>query len=123
MNSCPEQLLLWFHHVPWDYKMKSGNSLWEELCIKYDEGVKAVSAMKVQWKSLEPQIDPDRFRHVTMLLNIQEKEAKWWRNSCLLYFQQFSSRPFPSVIEQPQGHLKDYEAMMFPYAPGIKPSW
>lgn len=123
LNSCPEQLLLWFHHVPWDYEMKSDNSLWDELCIKYDEGVKVVKTMKEQWQGLEPQIDSGRFRHVNMLLDIQEKEARWWRNSCLLYFQQFSGMPFPSSIEQPEGDLEYYESLTFPYAPGIRPTW
>lgn len=123
LKSCPDKYLLWFHHLPWDYQMKSGNILWDELCIKYDTGVKAASTMKNTWKTLHSEIDNERFRHVSMLLTIQEKEASWWRNSCLLYFQQFSGMPFPSGIEEPQGELEDYEKMMFPYAPGIRPSW
>jgi alpha-glucuronidase len=122
-KTCPEEYLLWFHHLPWDYKMKSGNTLWDEMCLKYDEGVKAVGKMKTVWQTLEPEVNPGRFRHVSMLLNIQEKEAKWWRNSCLLYFQQFSGMPFLKRMEQPEGTLKHYMDMRFPYAPGIKPKW
>ncbi|MDZ7608502.1 MAG: alpha-glucuronidase family glycosyl hydrolase [Cyclobacteriaceae bacterium] len=123
LSTCPEEYLLWFHHLPWDYTMRSGKSLWDELCIKYDSGVKSVREMRKSWHSLKEKVDPGRYRHVEMLLNIQEKEAAWWRNSCLLYFRQFSGKPFPSQIEQPQGSLEYYESLQFPYAPGIKPTW
>jgi alpha-glucuronidase len=122
-TKCPDEYLLWFHHLPWDYKMKSGDTLWDELCFKYDKGVKEVGEMKKKWAGLKNEIDGERFNHVSMLLEIQEREAKWWRNACLLYFQQFSKRPFPPTIEQPQGDLEYYESLQFPYAPGIRPSW
>jgi alpha-glucuronidase len=122
-KTCPEKYLLWLHHLPWSYKMKSGNSLWDELCIKYDSGVEAVADVREQWKALKPSIDPERFEHVSMLLAIQEIEAKWWRNACLLYFQQFSGLPFPDSIEPPEGELEYYQNLRFPYAPGIRPSW
>ncbi len=122
-GTCPEQYLLWFHHLPWDYTMKSGNTLWEELCFRYDRGVKSVGWMKKSWGELEGRIDRERHEAVSSLLHIQGKEARWWRNACLLYFQQFSQRPFPEKIEQPQGNLDEYRRMRFPYAPGIRPSW
>lgn len=122
-NTCPEGYLLWFHHLPWNFEMKSGRSLWDEMCFRYDAGVKSVSEMKEKWKSMKTDIDSGRFNHVRMLLNIQEKEARWWRNSCLLYFQQFSKMPFPKDIEQPKGNLDYYMKLKFPYAPGIRPSW
>ena len=122
-KTCPEKYLLWFHHLPWDYKMKSGRSLWDELCIKYDKGVGAVREMNKNWNTLRPDIDAGRFDHVKMLLKIQEKEAVLWRNSCLLYFQQFSKKPFPDSIEQPEGELEYYMELQFPYAPGIRPRW
>lgn len=121
--NCPEEYLLWFHHVPWTYKLKSGNTLWDEMCIKYDSGVKAVTSMKSSWQSLNSSIDKERFNHVSMLLHIQEKEAKWWRNACLLYFQQFSGMPYPAIIEKPEGDLEYYQRLIFPYAPGIRPKW
>lgn len=123
LQSCPEKFLLWFHHLPWDYPMKSGKSLWEELCFHYDAGLKQVGAMQKQWASLEGKIDPDRFRQVSMLLKIQEKEAHWWKNSCLLYFQTFSKMEFPEGMEPPAGTLDYYKSLQFPYAPGIRPSW
>ena len=119
----PEKYLLWFHHLPWDYTMKSGNSLWDELCLTYDAGVKAVGIMKKQWNLMNEKVDTERFRQVSMLLTIQEKEARWWRNSCLLYFQSFSIMDFPETIVQPEGDLKYYKKLRFPYAPGIRPSW
>jgi alpha-glucuronidase len=122
-ESCPDAYLLWFHHLPWDYPMKSGRSLWEELCVKYDQGVKEVRQMKSSWKDLEERVDPGLFDHVSALLIIQEEEAAWWRNACLLYFQTFSRLPFPDEIEQPEGELNYYQELSFPYAPGIRPSW
>jgi alpha-glucuronidase len=122
-KTCPDKYLLWFHHLPWDYNMKSGNTLWDELCMKYDLGVKSVGEMKEKWSSLEHEIDSEKYKHVRMLLNIQEKEAQWWKNSCLLYFQQFSGRPFPENIEPPKGELDYYMNLRFPYAPGIRPRW
>ena len=118
INTCPEDLLLWFHHVSWDHKMKSGRTLWEELCYKYNAGVDSVRAMQAAWRSLKTYVDEDRFNHVTMLFAVQEKEAVWWRNSCLLYFQTFSKQPIPAQYEQPDQTLEYYKSLTFPYAPG-----
>lgn len=117
-GTCPEEYLLWFHHLPWDYTMQSGRTLWDELCFRYDLGVKMARKMKTAWEGVEGEIDPDRFSHVLSHLHIQELEAAWWRNACLLYFQQFSGRPFPEDIEQPEGDLETYQRQRFPYAPG-----
>lgn len=122
-STCPEKFLLWFHHLPWNQPLQSGNSLWEEICYKYDTGVRQVEKMNRQWKELENMITDDRYRQVAMLMKIQLEEAEWWRNSCLLYFQQFSNMPFPEDITQPEGDLQEYMEMRFPYAPGIRPSW
>ena len=118
-HQIPEKYLLWFHHVPWDFKLKNGDTLWEGIAHHYDQGVKEVRKMQATWDSLESKIDPEEFNHVKQLLNIQEEEAEWWRNACLLYFQTFSKRPFPSDIEQPEGELEYYRRLMFPNAPGI----
>jgi alpha-glucuronidase len=122
-RTCPDPYLLWFHHLPWDYTMRSGRTLWEELCLQYDSGVKEAGEMREQWAGLKDKIDEDRFRQVSMLLVIQEKEAEWWKNSCLLYFQTFSKMDFPDGMEPPAGTLEYYKSLEFPYAPGIKPSW
>jgi len=121
--TCPEKYLLWFHHLPWAYKMSSGHSLWEEICYKYDHGVKSVKDMKRTWSKFANQVDEGRFDQVSMLLKIQDEEAQWWRNSCLLYFQTFSKMDFPQRIVQPEGSLEYYKNLRFPFAPGIRPRW
>lgn len=122
-NQIPEKYLLWFHHLSWDFELKSGNTLWEEIGLHYDQGVKSARKMQESWASLESAIDPQRFDHVRQLLAIQVSEAEWWRNSCLLYFQTFAKRPFPAEIEQPEGDLEYYKSLRFPTAPGIRPRW
>ena len=117
-QNCPEELLLWFHHVSWDFTMKSGNTLWNELCYKYYQGVDSVAAMRKSWASLENKIDPERFERVKTLLNIQYKEAIWWRNACLLYFQSVSRKKIPRELEKPDKNLEYYQSLAFPYAPG-----
>lgn len=119
MKTCDERFILWFHHVPWSFKMKSGRSLWDELCSKYYSGVDSVRSMQTTWDGLKEYVDKERFRQVKMLLRIQEKEAVWWRNACLLYFQTFSGMPIPLNFEKPQHTLKYYQSLKFPYAPGI----
>lgn len=118
INTCPEDLQLWFHHVAWNHKMKSGRNLWEELCYKFYSGVDSVRRMQKEWNSIEKQVDKQRFQQVKMLLSIQEKEAVWWRNSCLLYFQTFSKMPIPSGYEKPDHTLDYYKSLNFPFAPG-----
>jgi alpha-glucuronidase len=119
LESCPEENLLWFHHLSWNYKLKSGNTLWNELVNKYYSGVEGVRNMMEIWNSLETKIDVQRFNHVKMLLNVQEKEAVWWRNACLLYFQTFFKKPIPTNFEQPDKTLDYYINLHFRYAPGI----
>lgn len=118
INTCDEKILLWFHHVGWTHKMKSGRTLWDELCYKYNDGVMGVRNMQATWNKFESSLDKERFDHVKMLLSIQEKEAVWWRNACLLYFQTFSKMPIPAAIEQPDHTLEYYKSLEFPYAPG-----
>jgi alpha-glucuronidase len=117
-GTCPEQLLLWFHHIPWNYRLASGRTLWEELCYKYYTGAKEVSAMQATWEKMRPYIDEERFTAVRMLLSIQQKEAAWWRDACVLYFQTCSKMPLPTGYEQPLQSLTYYESLRFPYAPG-----
>ena len=123
ISQIPEKYLLWFHHVPWDFKMNSGKTLWQEIALHYNQGVKSVAEMQNIWGSLENDIDAERWDHVNQLLAVQRTEAEWWRNACLLYFQTFSRRPFPVEIEQPAGNLDYFKSLNFPFAPGIRPSW
>ena len=118
INTCPEDYLLWFHHVPWLYKMKSGRNFWEELCYKYYTAVDSLKSVLKQWNQLEKLIDAERFHHVKQLLNIQVKDAIWWRNACLLYFQTFSKMPIPAQYEQPDKTLEYYMSIRILYAPG-----
>lgn len=122
-ETCPEEYLLWFHHVSWDHKMKSGRTLWEELCHRYYQGADSVKWMQKSWDALKGKIDPDRFAQVKSLLNIQYKEAVLWRNSCVLYFQTFARREIPQGLERPDKPLSYYEKLQFPFAPGIRPKW
>jgi len=118
VNTCDEKFLLWFHHVSWAHKMRSGRTLWDELCYKYNNGVLGVRKMQSTWNKFENSVDKERFEHVKMLLAIQEKDAVWWRNACLLYFQTFSKMEIPAGIEKPDHTLEYYRSLKFPYAPG-----
>ena len=119
IETCPEEYLLWFHHVPWNYKMKSGNTLWDEICFHYNDGVNSVREMQKNWNSLDKFVDSERFNYVQSLLKIQEKEAVWWRNSCILYFQTFSKLPIPGYIEKADKTLEEYMKIRELYMPGI----
>ncbi len=112
LETCPENLLLWFHHVPWDHQMKSGRTLWDELCLRYQQGVDEVRAMQRDWDSLKGRLDAERFTHVQQRLTRQEKEAVNWRDACLLYFQQFSKRPLPAGVEAAAHPLEHYKRIL-----------
>src|SRR5690606_34182288 len=107
--TCPEEFLLWFHHAAWDHAMPSGRPPWDGLCYRYSRGVAAVRQMQAAWDSLADHVDAARFEHVRALLAVQETEARWWRDSCLLYFQTFSKLPIPPEYEQPGESLDYYE--------------
>lgn len=92
--TCPDEYLLWFHHVPWTYRMKSGKTLWQELCDKYNAGVATVRNHRYIWHyKMKPYVDAERWNHVDTLLNEQFGNAKEWRDVCLDYFQTFSKLP------------------------------
>ncbi|MFI0428517.1 alpha-glucuronidase family glycosyl hydrolase [Mariniflexile sp. HMF6888] len=118
IKTCPEEDLLWFHHVSWDYKLKNGETLWNGMALKYQEGVNQVAAMINTWEDMESYVDEGRFNDVKMLLHIQYKEAKWWRDACLLYFQQFSGKELPEGVEKPTETLDYFQSLKFPFAPG-----
>jgi alpha-glucuronidase len=118
LSTCDEKFLLWFHHVPWSYSLKSGRTLWNELCYQYNSGVDSARWMQQVWDQQKNKVDAQRFRQVAMLLNIQQEEAAWWRDACLLYFQTFSKMAVPANYEKPAHSLEYYEQLVFPYAPG-----
>lgn len=113
-STCPEQYLLWFHHLPWNHRMKSGRTLWDELCHRYDSGVQQVKEFQKTWDRVESLIDAERFRDVQSRLKTQLRDAVWWKDACLLYFQEFSKLPIPYGIERPIHELEELKKIVLP---------
>ena len=114
INTCPENLLAWFHHVPWDHKMKSGRTFWDELCHKYDDGVHEARRFLAIWDAIQPYVDAQRFEEMQRKLRIQARDSEWWRDACLLYFQTFSKRPIPQDVEHPVHNLDEMMRFRIP---------
>ncbi len=106
-STCPENLLLWFHHLPWNYKLKSGKTLWDEMCYHYGKGVQQVRAFQKTWDKAQPFVDKERFAEVQRKLRSQTTNALLWKDACLLYFQQFSRMPIPYDLERPVHNLDE----------------
>ena len=87
--------------------MKSGRSFWDELCHKYDSGVQSARRFLADWDAMQPCVDAQRFAEVQRKLRIQARDAVWWRDACLLYFQTFSHRPIPQDMEHPVHNLDE----------------
>ena len=119
IESCPENLLLWFHHVPWDYKMRSDRILWDEMCFKYQEGINSVRWLQSEWEKTKDIVDNERYEIVKSLLLKQERDAKIWKDACILYFQTFSKRPIPEGVEKPENTLDYYRTYRYTDIPGI----
>jgi alpha-glucuronidase len=116
LATCPEKYLVWFHHVPWDYRIHSGRTLWDELALHYQRGVDWVRTTRREWDALAGgAMDPARRADVAKKLALQERDALWWRDACLLYFQTFSKRPLPKGVEKPQKTLAEYKAKSLPW--------
>ena len=118
LKTVGDDYLLWFHHVPWDHRMSSGRTLWDELVVRYDRGVGEVDAMRATWAGLSARIDPRRHAEVSDFLGIQREEAQWWRDASIAYFASLSKRPLPSGHAPPPHPLDYYKAIKTPYAPG-----
>lgn len=114
IETCPEEYLLWFHHAPWMHRMKSGRTLWDELCHRYDRGVQQVRNFQKTWDAAEKHIDAERFRDVQNRLKIQTRDAVWWKDACLLYFQKFSGMPIPYNLERPVHELEELQKVRLP---------
>ena len=114
----PEDLLLWFHHLPWDHPMRSGRTLWDELVVRYTRGVDTVRGMRRDWSALAPYVDAERHAQVAAFLGIQQKEAQWWRDASIAYFQDISGRPVPTGFAPPALALDDYKALDSVSVPG-----
>jgi alpha-glucuronidase len=94
VQTCPDEYLLWFHHVEWTHRMQSGRTLWDELCHRYDSGVNYVAKTMIPtWQLMQPYVDAETYADISVRLATQLKDAWWWRDACLLYFQQFSHLP------------------------------
>lgn len=98
LQTSPENLILWFHHVPWDYKMSSGRSVWDELCLHYDRGISEVEDWQKTWAELKDYVSSEIFAEVERKMQIQHNDAEWWRDACIGYFQTFSHRDLPSEV-------------------------
>lgn len=107
LEECPEEVLLWFHHVPWTHEMKSGRTLWDEICLHYDRGVKKVQEYQAIWDDVRQYVDAGRWEAVRAKLEIQESDARWWRDACVQYFGEFSGLPVPSDVGQPERPLEE----------------
>jgi alpha-glucuronidase len=119
INTCPENLLLWFHHVPWNYRMENGKTLWNELCHKYQSGVDSAREFQISWDKLSAWVDEDRFKEIQRNLKIQTRDAIVWRDACVLYFQTYSQLAIPHELERPvfdldemRQHNQPWETML-----------
>ncbi|HEY7808883.1 MAG TPA: alpha-glucuronidase family glycosyl hydrolase [Allosphingosinicella sp.] len=114
----PEEYLLWFYHLPWTHRMRSGRMLWDELVTRYDRGVRGVAEMRRTWGALAPYVDPQRHEQVSAFLAIQEREARWWRDASVAYFQSVSGLPLPAGSPAPAHDLAWYRGLKFSHVPG-----
>ncbi len=113
----PDSVLLFFHHVPWTARLKSGRTLWNDLVWHYDAGIDSVRAMREQWRKVRGAIDSARFADVDAFLTIQSAEAKWWRDAAISYFQPFSKQPLPPGAQAPAHPLDFYLRLRCPADP------
>lgn len=118
LTTCPDQYLLWFHHLSWNYKMRSGKTLWDEMVHHYYEGADSVKHMQQVWAGMEPYVDPTLYTEVKQLMAVQYEEAIRWRDACVLYFQTFSHKPIPAGYPKPEHDLAYYHNQRFLNVPG-----
>ena len=119
VETCPENLLLWFHHVSWDHKLKSGRSLWDEMCFKYNEGVAGIREIQREWDRLKPFLDSERYENVRGRLAKQVRDSRIWKDACIVYFQTFSKKEIPDSVEPPEHDLEWYKAHRYTDIPGL----
>lgn len=115
LQTCPDEFVLWFHHVPWNHRLQSGNTLWNELCYRYDLGVKQVAQEMIPaWEHQRSYVKSHLWSDVNDRLSVQLKDAKWWKDACLLYFQQFSQQPIPENVDKPTHTLEQLMQVKLP---------
>ncbi|HOY15874.1 MAG TPA: alpha-glucuronidase family glycosyl hydrolase [Haliscomenobacter sp.] len=115
VDACPLPYLLWFHHVPWGKKLSTGRSLWDELCTRYYTGSTAVSTMQQEWAGLKGKMDAEIHADVLGRLGAQQREALWWRDACVLYFQQYSKMSIPAPFTPPSRSLEEIKELVRMY--------
>jgi len=108
IDTTPENLLMWFHHVPWDRRMRNGRIFWDELVYRYQTGVHYVSWMRQAWNALEPHVDARRFAEVKAKLAAHEADAGSWRDTCVRYWQEFNGRPIPTDTSRRTQEITKY---------------
>jgi len=118
LAAVPDKYLLWFHHLPWTYRMRSGRTLWDELVGHYDAGVAEAAGMSRTWVSARPYVDAERWGAVASDLSRELGEARWWRDASIAYFQSLSKLPLPAGSPAPAHPLSYYEAIRPPNLPG-----
>ncbi|GAB2461334.1 xylan alpha-1,2-glucuronidase [Hymenobacter qilianensis] len=110
--TCPPDYLLWFHHVPWGQRLSTGNTLWDELTTRYYSGADSVLWMQQQWEQVKPKVDPEQHTDIASRLRIQHREALWWRDACVLYFQTYAKRPIPPSLTPPTRPLAEIKELV-----------
>jgi alpha-glucuronidase len=113
-----QNYLLWFHHLPWDHRMQSGRTLWDDMVLHYDRGAAKTVEMTSIWQGLEGYVDPQRHAEVEAMLKIQQREARWWRDASLAFWQSVNGLPLPAGTRVPENSLEHYHTLIFPEAPG-----
>jgi alpha-glucuronidase len=114
-QTCPLDYVLWFHHIGWKQPLSTGRTLWNELCIRYYTGADSVLWMQKQWAQVQPQVDPAIYTDVAARLQTQRKEALWWRDACVLYFQTLSRQPIPAPLVPPTRTLAEIKNLVTIY--------
>jgi alpha-glucuronidase len=115
----PDSELLWFHHLPWDYRLNSGQTLWDGLVQRYDRGIGEVEAMQRVWSTMDAYVDPERFQQTSALLTLERREAQWWRDASVAFFEGYSHRPVPAGHAEPPHPASFFEGITSPFAAGF----
>ncbi len=118
VKTTPPEFLLWFHHVGWQEKLSTGRTLWAELLYRYGKGIESVASMRRTWEGLRGKVDEDRWQQTAAFLSIQQKEAQWWRDASVAYWQSINGLPLPPGEKAPPESLSTYQSLSFPFAPG-----
>jgi alpha-glucuronidase len=118
VKTTPPEFLLWFHHVGWQEKLSTGRTLWAELLYRYGQGIETVAGMRRTWDGLKGKVDDDRWQQTAIFLSIQHREAQWWRDASVAYWQSINSLPLPPGEKPPPQPLSYYQSLSFPFAPG-----